>query len=157
MFKKVPKSTLNRILEIYVPKYRYLKEAEISFPEANGSFSLGDTFYTSTRLRHMTSIEAQLCLNQLCYTAFGEWLTEKDAKINTEISFNKYLELMKENMFIIKSNINFKRQIETNKEIQGKIKVIRTKKFKGLYLAFLDFEFEKGKSEGNLELALKLN
>ena len=37
---------------------------------------MGSTYYTTQKLEHMTSIEAQLCLNQLSYSAFGEWLPE---------------------------------------------------------------------------------
>ena len=147
---------LERTQEIYKPEVTYLKEFSAEFPNANGVFSLGDTFYTAEKLNHMTSIEAQLCLNQLSYAAFARWLQERQIS-DLNISLEKYLELMKENMFVINSQIKFRKPIETNKRIKGEMKVVRTRRHGNLYLAFIEHEFEGGKEEGTLELALKLD
>jgi hypothetical protein len=57
------------VVGIYKPGYRYLKSAKISFGKkvvCNGEFKLGITEYMED-LGHMTDVEAQLCLNQICY------------------------------------------------------------------------------------------
>ncbi|MDD5331853.1 MAG: FcoT family thioesterase [Candidatus Nanoarchaeia archaeon] len=151
---QIPQERLNRTLELYKLDCMYLIEASIKYPKAEGKFNIGDTYYTTKKLEHMTSIEAQLCLNQLCYSAFGEWLPE--GRFEQTINFEEFLELMKENMFIINSNIRFRKPIPTNEIIQGYIKLNRIKKYGNLYIAFLDYDLEQGKSMGKMELALKL-
>lgn len=151
---KIIQEKLAKVLEIYKPDCRYLVESNINYPRAEGKFKLGETYYTTKKLEHMTSIEAQLCLNQLCFSAFSEWLPEK--RFDETITFEKYLDLMKENMFIIESKIRFRKPIPSNECIQGQIELMKIKAHDGLYLAFLDYDLEQGKSKGNLELALKL-
>ena len=148
------KEKLDKILEMYKPDCKYLVEVNSEYPKAQGKFKLNPTYYVINAFEHMTSIEVQLCLNQLCYSAFGDWFPE--GKFEKKIYFDEYLELMKENMFIINSNIRFKKPIKTNKEILGQIKLTKTKTYGNLCLAFLDYDLEQGKSVGRLELALKL-
>ena len=154
MTMQVPQERLESVLELYKPDCRYLVEATAEYPKAEGKFKLGNTYYTTKKLEHMTSIEAQLCLNQLCYSAFGEWLPE--GRFDEAMTFDDYLELMKENMFIIDSNIRFRKPIPTNGDIQGQIELMKIKRHGDLYLALLDYDLEQGKSRGKMELALKL-
>jgi len=154
MKMQVPQAKLDRVLELYKPDCRYLIEATTEHPKAEGKFRMGSTYYATQKVEHMTSIEAQLCLNQLCYSAFGEWLPE--GRFDEKVSFDDYLELMKENMFIVESNIRFRKPIPTNGDIQGQIELMKVKRHGNLYLVFCDYELEQGKSKGNLELALKL-
>jgi hypothetical protein len=151
---QVPQERLTKVLDLYKPDCKYLIEANVDYPKADGRFKLGDTYYTARKMEHMTSIEAQLCLNQLCYTAFGEWVLQ--GRFEQAMPFEKFLELMKENMFIVNSTIGFRKPIPTNKEIQGQVELMKIKRHGGLHLAFLDYNLEQGKSRGNLELALKL-
>jgi len=90
----------------------------------------------------------------LCYSAFGEWVPE--GRFQGTMPFEKFLELMKENMFIINSNIGFRKPISTDEEVQGQIELMKIKKHGSLYIALLDYNLEQGKSRGNLELAVKL-
>jgi hypothetical protein len=153
MTMQVPQERLESVLELYKPECRYLVEATAEYPKAEGKFKLGNTYYTTRKLEHMTSIETQLCLNQLSYSAFGEWLPE--GRFDKAMTFDDYLELMKENVFIIESNIRFRKPIPTNGDIQGQIELMKIKRHGELYLAFLDYDLEQGKSRGNMELALK--
>ena len=114
---QVPQERLLKVLELYKPECRYLIRADTEHPKANGIFRLGNTYYTSRKLTHITAIEAQLCLNQLCYAAFGEWLPQ--GRFDQTISFEKFLELMKENMFIVESNIRFRKPIPASEEVNG--------------------------------------
>lgn len=152
---KIPEKKIERILELYKPECRYLIKAETDFPQAKGVFNAKNAFYTNEIIEHMTSIQAQLCLNQLSYAAFSEW-TEKNTPLNLKIDFENYIELMKGNMFIIESKIQFKKQININKHISGKINIVRSKNFRTLHLALLDYELEGGLSSGKLKLAINL-
>jgi hypothetical protein len=151
---QVPQEHLDSILELYKPECRYLYDATLDFPKATGVFKLGDTYYTRERLAHMTSIEAQLCLNQLCYSAFGEWMSTKT--LDHSIPFEEYLKKMKENMFIVDSRILFKMPIDSSKVLIGSIELMRLKKYDKIYLAILDYEFDDRKSKGQIKLALRL-
>lgn len=152
---QVPQERLNRVLEIYQPDCRFLLEANADYPKAEGKFRVGITYYTTSKVEHMTSIEAQLCLNQLCFSAFGEWLPQ--GRFDKTINFEEYLRLMKENMFIVESSIRFRKPIPTDRDLQGQIEVMKIKRHGDLYLACLNYEVEESKSKGNLKLALKLS
>jgi len=155
---KIPQERLDVVLNEYIPDCRYLIRAKVDFPRAEGTFRIEDTFYANprTKLKHMTDIEAKFCLNQLCYAAFGEWVMEKRLEHFTT-SFEEYLGLMHENVFIIESNIRFKRPISTGSPFNGVIEVKRIKRVGGLYLTFLDYVLANGKSKGKIEAALKRN
>ncbi len=151
---QIPNKKIERILELYKPECRFLIKAPLEASKANGRFRIIENFYATQLVEHMTSIEAQFCLNQLCYAASSEWLA--DGRFGVTIGFERFLELMKENMFVIDSNIRFKKPIPTNNDIQGQVELMKVRKYGNLYLAFLDYELEQGKSKGNLELALKI-
>ncbi|MBW2991830.1 hypothetical protein KY345_01290 [Candidatus Woesearchaeota archaeon] len=151
---QIPQERLGKILELYKPECRYLVESSVNFPKAAGIFKIEDTYYTSQKLEHMTSIEAQFCLNQLSYAAFSEW-TQKNRFENLDLPFEDYLWLMKENMFIVDSKIRFQKPISKDKEIPAIIELVNSRRIENLYLAFLDYNIED-KSKGRLELALKL-
>ncbi|MBW2990401.1 hypothetical protein KY348_01715 [Candidatus Woesearchaeota archaeon] len=153
---KTPQERLDIVLNEYICDCRYLIKAKVDFPRAEGIFKIEDTFYANprTKLKHMTDIEAKFCLNQLCYAAFGEWIMEKRLEHFTT-SFEEYLGLMHENVFIIESNIRFKKPISTESPINGVIEVKKIKRVGRLYLAFLDYDIGDGKSKGKIEAALK--
>ncbi|MEM7814828.1 MAG: FcoT family thioesterase, partial [Candidatus Aenigmatarchaeota archaeon] len=138
---QVPHETLRRVLELYNPNCRYLVEADVDYPSANGKFILGPTAYAQD-MKHMTAIEAQLCLNQLCYAAFGVWLPQ--GMLGPAVKFPDYAALMKENMFIIDSRIRFEKPIPKDAEfVHGGVKVEKAKNRRDLHLARLSFEFER--------------
>ena len=147
------KDRMDKVLKIYKSDCIFLREVDVDYPIGNGVFILGKTYYTNENLDHMTSIEAQLCLNQLSYVCFTEWILEGRFKGLEDLSFEDYLRLMEENMLIIDSKIRFKKPIE-NGQIIGQIEVTRIKKYGNLYITFLDFNLE-GKCFGELELVLK--
>ena len=154
MKMQVPQERLESLLEIYKPDWRYLVEAKVDYPKAEGRFKVSGEAYTTRKLEHMTAIDAGACLNQLCYSAFGEWLPE--GRFEDAMPFERFLELMKESSFIIDTNIRFRKPIPINQEVNGEVELIKIKRHCDLYLAFLDYDLEQGKSKGKMELALKL-
>ncbi len=151
---KLPQETLDRVVALYNPNYRYLKESEIEFPIARGKFQLGETEYCET-LQHMTDIEAQLCLNQLCYVFFGQGIIDKKWKGLENLTFDKYLELRKENMFITESHKKFRKETNSREPFYGQIKLKRIRRYGNIYVAKLDFDLNEGASVGELSLVLK--
>lgn len=151
---QVPQERLNKILEIYEPDWRYLVEANVDYPKAEGKFKISGNAYITKKLEHMTVLDAGACLNQLCYSAFGEWLSQ--GRFGEAMPFERFLELMKENSFVIDAHIRFRKSIPIKEEVSGQIEFIKIKRLGGLSLAFLNYDLEQGKSRGSLELALAL-
>ena len=142
-------------MNLYVPSCRYLKDVKLNNMKAEGVFRLEETTYTSKRLKHMTSIETQICLNQLVFYAFGEWLPK--GELPYQISSEKYVALMEENMFILKSEIGFRRPIPTDIDIHANIEVQDLKKIKNTHFVFLKYTLEQGKSFGSMKLAMTID
>ena len=151
---KVPQETIDKVAALYKPNYRYLKEAEIDFPIARARFQLGETEYCET-LQHLTDVEAQLCLNQLSYVFFGQGVIDKRWEGLEDLTFDDYLELRKENMFVTESHKKFNRETNPRDPFYGQMQLMRIKRHGNLYVAKLDFDLNKGASVGELSLVLK--
>lgn len=151
---KVSQELIDKIVQIYKPGYRYLKQAEIDFPVDSGRFQLCTTEYMEA-LQHMTDVEAQLCLNQLCYVFFGQGVLDKRFRGLENLTFDDYLELRKEGMFIIDSHKKFHRETNISEPFNGQIRLLKVKKHDNIYIAKLDFDLNEGACEGGLSLVLK--
>lgn len=151
---KVTQELVDKVVAMYKPNYRYLKSAEVDFPVARGRFQLGETEYCET-LQHMTDVEAQLCLNQLCYVFFGQSLIDQRWEGLEDLTFDKYLELRKEGMFIVESHKTFKKETNPREPFNGQIKVAKIRRHNNIYVAKLDFDLNDGASVGELSLVLK--
>lgn len=153
---KVSQETIDSVVGLYKPGYRYLKEAYVEFPISMGLFQLGTTEYCEG-VRHLTDVEAQLCLNQLAYVFFGQAVVaEKRWECLKDLTFDKYLELRKENMFITKSRKEFHRQTDSKEPFYGSMHLMRIKKHGNIYLAKMTFDFNEGAADGELSLVLKI-
>lgn len=150
---EISKQVIDRVLQPYLANARVLKSAGIDFPMIHGRFLIGPTFYYSPKIEHATDIEIQLCLNQLVYAGVAEIIGQKTIP---ELDGINFYELQKEGMLIIESRKRFRRQIKTNKEISGEIKLGNWKKVRSLFLSNADFKFENRSCFGELELALIL-
>ena len=151
---KIPQELIDKVVAIYKPNYRYLKEADVDFPVIRGKFQLGETEYMQT-LQHLTDVEAQLCLNQLSYVFFGNEINTKRWEGLRDLTFDDYLELRKEGMFIVESNKKFHRETNPREQFSGVLKLIRTKKKGRIHLATLDFNLNNGACIGDLSLVLR--
>lgn len=151
---KVPQELVDKVVQVYKPNYRYLKSAEVDFPVARGRFQLGETEYMET-LQHVTDVEAQLCLNQLCYVFFGQGVIEKRWEGLEDLTFDDYLELRKEGMFVVDSHKTFKRETNPREAFDGQIRLMKVRRHHNIYVAKLDFDLNEGASVGELSLVLK--
>ncbi len=151
---KVPKEIIDKVVAVYWPNYRYLKEAEVEYPIGKGQFQLGQTEYMET-LQHVTDVEAQLCLNQLSYVFFGQGVIEKKWEGLDDLTFDEYLELRKENMFVTESHKKFQRKINPREPFYGQIELMKIRRHGNIYIAELVFNLKEGASTGGLSLVLK--
>ena len=151
---KVPKETVDRVVALYKLNYRYLREAEMEYPIVKGRFQLGETEYCDT-LQHLTDVEAQLCLNQLSYVFFGQGVIDKRWEGLEDLTFDDYLELRKENMFVTESHKKFYRKTNSRDPFYGQMQLMKIRRHGNLYVAKLNFDLNKGVSIGELSLVLK--
>jgi hypothetical protein len=151
---KVPQELVDKVVQVYKSNYRYLKSAEVDFPIARGRFQLGETEYMET-LQHMTDVEAQLCLNQLCYVFFGQGVIEKRWEGLEDLTFDNYLNLRKEGMFIAESHKTFKKETNPREPFDGQIQLMKIRRHNNIYVAKLDFDLNCGASVGELSLVLR--
>ncbi|MEK6933495.1 MAG: FcoT family thioesterase [Nanoarchaeota archaeon] len=152
---KVSKKNIGKVLSLYKPNYRFLEEVDIEFPCAMGKFRLKEAEYVET-LRHVTDIEAQLCLNQLSYVFFGQQIIDRRWQDIKNLSFDEYLNLRKEDMFIVESKKKFVREIDSLSAFSGEIKLLDMKKIRRIHLASLDFSLNDGACYGSLKLVLRI-
>lgn len=153
----IPRQTLEKALSQYREGCKYLAEAELNYPEANGLFRIPYSSYSYCE-GHLNAVEMTICYNQLAYAMFTEafrrGLVEEVGKMPLE-EFNKY---KLGNTFIVNmNNILFKEQINPA-EFRGKIRLkeVIPKKENTLYFFKTDFDFESGKAKGEIDLALVL-
>lgn len=154
---QVSQKRLETVLrKVYVPECIYLKQAELDLLKATGTFEIGHTFYTTEPLEHLADVQAKICLNQLAYVAFAEWIDRGEFEgINLE--FEEYLDLMKEKMYIVESSIKFKEPIDTNKPFEITMQVRRHLQVGKNPFVYLDYKIAGGKAEGKIGLSLVLN
>jgi len=150
--KEINQELIGRVLEMYKPEQRLLKSANMNYPIISGKFLIGPTYYTHEPLKHATDIEIQLCLNQLVYVEVAESIQKN---LVPELRGMDFSSLQKEGMLIIESQKRFNRDIKTDVEIDGVLRIRRLKNYKGLLVANTDFDFEKGSCFGFLELVIK--
>ncbi len=150
----VPKERVDKVIALYRPNYRYLKDAEIDFPIARGRFQLGEIEYCEA-LQHLTDVEAQLCLNQLSLVFFGQGIIEKRWRGLEDLTFDQYLNLRKENMFITESHKKFHRETNPRDPFYGQIQLMKVRRHGNLYVAKLGFDLNEGASMGELSLVLR--
>jgi len=156
MKMQIPADVIEKALEGYKQEAKYLVGASVEYPKAEGIFRLGKTCYAdeNTNIDHFTAVESQICLNQLCYSAFGYWIKTGELEA-LPVTFDEFMEMRKGSMFVTEAHTKFKRVISTGRNIQGRFKIEKSKKFGELYIAHLTFDFEDRSAYGKLEVAVK--
>jgi hypothetical protein len=153
--KKVDNSILKEIINIYTPNWRYLIEAHVEYPRIKGKFLVNKSEYlqdVDSKDKHLTDLEAQACLNQLCFVFFGQMVIDKKFELFNNIE--GYLEKRME-MLITEVKRKFKKQIPLKKDFYGSIELINYKRIGDLYIAKINYEFAKNSCFGEMTLAMK--
>ncbi len=152
---KVSQDIIDKIVSIYLPSYRYLKEAEIDFPLGRGLFQIGQTEYYDGEVSHMTDVETQLCLNQLCYVLFNQEIANGRWDNLKNLTLDDFLDLRKENMFVTESHKKFRRETRVGAPFVGEINLNKVRRHGNLFIAHLDFDLNNGAAIGELSVALR--
>jgi len=150
--KTVPKDRIDFIINMYSPECRWLTAAFNEYPKAQGIFNIKKSFYLVEPLKHMTAIEAQLCINQLAYVSIGEWMYE--GQFTEAITKDTYKYLTNENMLIYNSELTFKSQISINSEVNCSIELTDIRKLKGKNYGTLNCIFNNGEFIGTIKFVL---
>jgi hypothetical protein len=154
---QISQKHLDEILgNVYRQDCIYLKQAELDLLKAEGIFEINSTFYTTKPIGHLTDVEAKICLNQLAYVAFAEWIDMGEFD-EMGLSFEIYPDYMQEHMLIFESSIKFKKQIDTTKPFKASMQVREHKQLGDTYFVFLDYSFEDGDVDGKLGISLTMN
>jgi len=151
----LPQEIVDKVLAVYKPNYRYLKSVKVDFPVARGRFKIGETEYFMESMRHLTDVEAQLCLNQLSYVFFGQEVVNRRWKDLENLSFEQFLELRNEGMFVVESHKTFHRETDSREPFNGEIKLMKVRRHKNIYVAKIEYDLNEGASTGKLSLILK--
>jgi len=140
---------LAEVISPYIVECRYLKEAELEYPEARGRFEIPAPFYCP-RTRHFNAVELFICYNQLAYVMFAEagrqgLVKEFGGVLNVE----GFKEHQKFYSFIAKiSGVKF-REVVDPAEFNGRIRVDRGVRRDNTVFLQTDFGFgNEGKREG---------
>ena len=145
---------LDKVLVVYKPNYRYLRQADVEFPVARGRFLLGETEYAESP-SHLTDVEAQLCLNQLSYIFFANEIISGRWSDGRNLTLDDYLSLRKEKMFVVDSHKIFHRETNPAEPFNVAIKLAKIRRIRNAHLASLDFNINDGAGVGNLKLVIK--
>ncbi len=124
---KADQLLVEKVLNIYNPSWRYLKEVDVNYPDGTGFFRLDSTEYAET-LQHLTDAEAQICLNQLCYVFFGHGIVEGWLKGMEDLSIDEYLDMRKNHMFVAESRKRFRRETNSREPFYGNVHVTHLRK-----------------------------
>ncbi len=144
-------NTLHEMLEPYIPECRYLKEAELDFPEVRGKFSIPNPFYC-IGTGHFNAVEAIICYNQLGYTMVAEWIAQGLIGSAGQIPLEEYKKLQAQSSYIARiDKLKFSNPIDAT-DFYGMISLEKTLRLKDTVFLSTKFKFwdeNKGKATGS--------
>lgn len=146
---EIPKTSIDELLHGYNRECIKLLRASADYPQAEGVFRADSAYYLNKPLTHFSGIEAQICFNQLCFTALGYW-------IKTGVLEEDYASFVKDrfsSIYLLDTSLRFKKEIDPADEIPASLDVKKIRKRKNIFFAFVDFEFDNGSFQGSSKLA----
>jgi len=149
-------SMMEAMLRPYFPQCRYLLDADMDFPRAEGRFSIEDSCYIEST-GHFNAVELPICYNQLAYVFFGHIIRGGLVDQFSDIDFEGFRknQLM---AVITKMEGRFRGEINP-RDFRGEIELKKTRKpGEDRYIADTSFKFwdkNSGRAEGKILLALK--
>ncbi len=158
----VPQDKLEKILDFFDPRCRYLQKATLECQQADkvlkaqGVFSIGPTAHTKEPLKHVSAVEIQTCFHQLSYAALGIWAEE--GKLPYKVSFDDFLGLMREHMYLREALLRFPAPILKENDLVGhlvgQIDLEYMRRTGQFYFVFVSCSIEE-KFRGHLKFVLK--
>ncbi len=152
---KSDQNTLDSILAPYARKgCRYLLEADLDWPVAQGVFCIPESFYIDST-GHFNAVELVICYNQLSYVLFADALWNGRIKGMSKISPEDYKKLQLSNMLIVRmDNMRFHKLINATHPFRGTVRAGRITSRHNAYFAKTTYDFEDGTQTGEIDVAL---
>lgn len=149
---RVSESSMHLALNPYTPECRYLKSAqkvissEVPDIVLNAEFSIPKSFYIEST-GHFNAVEANICLNQMSYLLFAEFVAQRFThpfweKLGT-FDLEEFKEKQLAKMFIISLSSRFRKSLDA-RAFPGRIRWKGLSMKMGLTLCQADFGFGHG-------------
>ncbi len=149
----VPQATLEEVLGVYVPGWRYLTRAELQFPDAHGEFSIAKSAYVKDT-GHVNAAELVVCYSQLGYAALVE--SKKQGLLHwPHGQAYPFLGIWQRLMIATMENVKLRRPIDP-RSFKGTFQLRRIRKRDDCYFFQTQYDFEKGSATGDILLALPI-
>ncbi len=163
--KRISQEVIDGTLDAYPrPGLRYLKEAEIDYPNARARFVLEERELKRAP-DHIMDVEIARCLTQFCYVCFGHIISEGESEVFGDLSLEEYWEAMGDRLTIKGTKtINYRGKIQETDffgdfEFRG-MSVHEDVHFRGsdyrTYNAAFDFSLDDGKCTGHARFVFYL-
>ncbi len=151
----IPKARhLGRVLGIYKPEWRYLKEAALTSPTSmEGLFEIPNSGYVEDT-GHFNAVELFVCYNQLAYAFLDEASLRGyiDEPNSTQLNIEEIKRMQLEKCLIGSAdNIKF-RNIINPRKFSGVISIDRVKKSCSKTIYRTSYDFENGSATGRITL-----
>ncbi|NIE83207.1 hypothetical protein F3J11_12705 [Burkholderia sp. Cy-647] len=145
----IPLSLMDSVLSVYFPDCRYLKQAwshkTLGSITTSGKFSIGESFYIDST-GHFNAVEANICLNQIAYVTFADFLNRRDshpfwADVG-DFAFEDFGPNQLANMFIVSLSTKFRKAID-GAGFFGQFRIRKISSKMGLIFFDCDFSFSQ--------------
>lgn len=151
---KIEQARLDRILGIYKPECRYLKEACLDSPKLmTGRFEIPASFYVENT-GHFNAVELFICYNQLAYVFLDEasrlsHISEPNCQ---DMDVEELRKMQLERCFICSvNNMKFTKIINPN-NFYGQIEMKNVRRAKERTFYKTAYDFDNGSARGEILL-----
>ncbi len=151
---KITADRIEKVVGLYRPGLRYLRDAWMDYPTGRGLFSVEATEYTEG-VNHLTEVGAQICVNQWGQAFFATQVDSGRFGGFEGMNFDDFLGDIKERVVIAESRKRLKRGIDLTVPFYGNFEVVEKRKLGKNYLFGLDFSLNDGAAVGELLVVLK--
>ena len=155
---RIPRSSLELALEPYFPNTRYLKSAEMKYPQATGKFSISQSSYIANT-GHLNAADLLICYNQLTYSFFAEAGSQGLIPELGLFTAKEFAAAQLQHSLIVSlDNVRFKRPIDPI-SFEGQVDLLRAVPRKNGQLVFFhtSYDFNQGAATGNVDLVFVKN
>jgi len=149
----VQEDIIIRATGFYRPEFRFLKKAELNYPECHFVFQVKPGLCTQKAINYMGCVDIQFCLNQMAYVSWAQILREK--KIDVKQTCEDFLGLREDGMFVMEQQRRNRKSISLDRLIKGKLKLTDYKDMGERIIALADFDIEGRSCFGSLKVAIK--
>ena len=148
----VEQDIISRATEIYKPEFRFIRKAELNYPDCNVIFEVKPGLYTKKPLKFASCADIQFCLNQMAYVSWAQILREE--KIDVKQTCEDFLRLCEDGMFVMEQNRKNRKPISLDNLIRGKLTLTDYRDMGKMIIGLADFDIENKSCFGSLKVAI---